>query len=508
MKEREHWKNRSIFIMAAIGSAIGLGNLWRFPFVAAQNGGGAFLVPYFVALVTAGLPLMIVEYGLGVRSQSSANYALGAIDHRLRTVGWLAIFGAFAINIYYCVVLAWGCVNILQIASIDSWASSITESQNHFFNEVLQLSSGPWDFGGVRLPVLAGLVCVWIAIWMIIKGGLGKVGRVLLFTVPLPVLLVLILVVRGLTLPGAEVGLNYYLAPDWSKLADPKVWLAAYGQIFFSLSVGFGTMIVYASFMPRDTEVPNSAAITSFSNCTFSFLAGFAVFSVLGYFAVATNVPVESVAKAGPALAFVVYPSALASLPFWVAGFAFLFFITLLLLGIDSAFSLLETASTALSDKFDLSRPRATTIVAGISLALGLPFATKAGLYWLDIVDHFLLNYLITTVAIMECIAVGYFMGARKFAAEVDRGAEIGVGPIFTVMIKVVTPLVLVVTLVLSFVEEIRTPYEGYPLSAIVVIGIGVLVAALVGSVVLGFVHTPADDEHESTAREIIGGER
>jgi NSS family neurotransmitter:Na+ symporter len=506
MKDREHWKSRSTFIMAAVGSAIGLGNLWRFPYVAAQNGGGAFLVPYFIALLTAGIPLMMVEYGLGVRSQSSAYAAFGAIDRRLRFVGWLAILGAFAINIYYCAVLAWACYCLVDSASVATWAADVATSEAHFFGKVLAISKGPWQLGGIRWPLLGGLVIVWATIWFIIKGGLGKVGKVLLFTVPLPVVLILILVVRGLTLPGAEVGLNYYLAPDWTKLADPRVWLAAYGQIFFSLSLGFGTMIVYASFMPRDTEVPNSAAITSFSNCAFSFMAGFAVFSVLGYFAVATNLPVGEVAKDGPTLAFVVYPAALATLPFWVGGFAFLFFVTLLLLGVDSAFSLLETAGTALADKFDLSRTTATSIVTLISLALGIPFVSCAGLYWLDIVDHFLLNYLITFVAVAECIAVGYFLGAKRFAAEVDRRAEIRIGSIFGVMIRFVTPVILAVVLVVSFVEELRKPYEGYPLSAILVLGVGVVVAAFAGSFVLAAVHTRADDEREGAARETFGG--
>lgn len=498
MKEREHWKNRSIFIMAAVGSAIGLGNMWRFPYIAAQNGGGAFLIPFFIALLTAGIPLMIIEYGLGIRTQGSAHIALGKISKPLRFVGWFAILSALFINIYYCMVLGWTWNFLFDISSISQWGADITTSRDHFFKEVLHLSDGPWQFETLHWHLLLGLLITWVVIWTIIRSGLSSIGKILLFTVPFPVILVLLLLVRGVTLAGSATGLNYYLAPDWGQLANPQVWLAAYGQIFFSLSLGFGTMIAYSSFMPKDTELPNSAAITSFSNCCFSFLAGLAVFSVLGYFAVATNTPMADVAAAsGPGLAFVVYPAALAKLPVWVTFFGFLFFIVLLLLGVDSAFSLLETVSAALADKFDFSRPVATTITAVFSFLAGLPLATSAGLYWLDIIDHFLMAYVITLVAILECVAVGWIFGARRFAREVNRTAEIKIGPIFSILIKFFTPLVLAITIVISFIQELRHPYEGYPLSAILVIGIGVIVVIAVGAGLLSLTKTTNDKSYD-----------
>lgn len=506
MKEREHWKNRSMFIMAAIGSAIGLGNLWRFPYIAAQNGGGAFLVPYFIALVSAGIPLMIIEYGLGVRSQASANIALGAIRPVFRYVGWMAILGAFVINIYYCVVMGWTWCYLFDALSIDTWAKDVAASKDHFFNSLLAVSDNPFHFGGIRWPIFAGLVATWLAIWAIIKGGLGRVGKVLLYTVPLPVVLVLILFVRGLTLPGASEGLNYYLSPDWARLLDHRVWLAAYGQIFFSLSVGFGTMIAYSSFMPRSTEIPGSAAITSFANCAFSFLAGFAVFSVLGYFAVVTNVPVNEVAGSGPGLAFVVYPAALATLPFWVKMFGVLFFLTLLLLGIDSAFSLLETVAAAISDKFDISRTKSTTIVSVVSFLLGIPFVTKAGLLWLDIVDHFVLSYLITFIGIAECVIVGYFLGVKRFAAELNPTAEIRLGTIFGIMVLIVTPVVLIISFVRSLWGEFTSAYEGYNVSALIILGGGSLLLVVAGAIALGSVKTRSDSEWTAIEAKLLTG--
>jgi len=476
---RENWNSRSIFIMAAVGSAIGLGNMWRFPYIAAQNGGGAFLVPYFIALLTAGIPIMIIEYGLGVRTQGSANLALGSINKKLNFIGWFAILGAFGINIYYCMVMSWSWIFLLKSFSIVGWAGDVLASKNHFFSEILKISKGPWDFKEIHLSLLFGLAFTWIVIWFIVKSGLKKIGKILLFTVPFPVFLIIILLIRGLTLEGATSGLNYYLSPDWSQLLQAKVWLAAYGQIFFSLSVGFGTMIAYASFMPKDTELPNSAAITSFANCSFSFLAGLAVFSVLGYFAVATNTPISEAVKSGPGLAFVVYPAALAKLPFAVPFFAFLFFLVLLLLGIDSAFSLLETVSAALSDKFNFSREKSTSLVALVSFFLGIPFATSAGLYWLDIIDHFIMSYVITFVAIMECLAVGWILGTKTFIKEVNRKAEIKIGSVFSFMIKFFTPFILGSIMIFAFIDEIKKPYEGYSLSAILILGVGTVILLL-----------------------------
>jgi NSS family neurotransmitter:Na+ symporter len=492
MNEREQWKNRSIFIMAAIGSAVGLGNIWRFPYIAAQNGGGAFMIPYFIALLTAGIPLMIIEYGLGIRTQGSAFIALGRIRKPLRFIGWFAILSALCINIYYCMVLGWAWNFLFDISDISQWGSDLVASKEHF-NSVLHRSAGPWMFEQLHWHLLLGLLTTWVVIWFIIKKGLSYIGKVLLFTVPLPVILVLVLLVRGVTLNGSAVGLNYYLAPDWVRLQDADVWLAAYGQIFFSLSLGFGTMIAYSSFMPKDTELPNSAAITSFANCCFSFLAGLAVFSVLGYFAVATNMPMENVTESGPGLAFIVYPAALAKLPVWVNFFGYLFFVVLLLLGVDSAFSLLETVGAALSDKFAFSRITSTTITAIFSFIAGLPLATSAGLYWLDIIDHFLMAYVITLVAIIECLAIGWILGTKTFAKEVNRTAEIKIGATFSFLIKFFTPLILGVTMVLSFIKEIKTPYEGYPISAILVIGVGTIALITIGAGLLTAVKTKND---------------
>ena len=488
MSEHENWSGRTTFIMAAVGSAIGFGNMWRFPFVCAKNGGGAFLIPYFVALLTAGIPIMIIEYYLGIKNRSSAPFALGQIKPIFKIVGWLAVLGAFTLNIFYNAIMGWTFVHLFKFWTIDKWAADIASAGKHFEEIILGVPAtqgNPWNFVGIQWPLLIGLIVSWAIIWWIVKGGLNRVGKILLYTVPLPVIFVIILVIRGVTLPGAAEGLNYYLAPEWGKLLDPTVWLAAYSQIFFSLSICLGTLIAYSSFMPSDTEVPNSANITSFCNCCFSFLAGFAIFSVLGFFAYTLNVPVTEVAKAGPGLTFVVYPAALVQLPFGVKFFAFMFYLTLILLGIDSAFSLLETIVAVVRDKFGWTRLKGTTVVTVVSMILGIPFVTKAGVLWLDIVDHFAINYILVLVGIFECIAIAYFFGADKLIKDINTNAEFKLGKIFKLFISFLAPAILVVIVILSLIKEVQQPYEGYPISALIVIGLGSFVACLIGAILL-----------------------
>ncbi len=472
---RDRWMNRAAFTMAAIGSAVGLGNVWRFPFVAYQNGGGAFLIPYLVALLTAGIPLMILEYGLGQKMQGSAPYSFAKVGKRWEWLGWWAILVGFIIVVYYAVVMAW-CWNYLYYSVSLSWKG---EAQDFFYHRFLRLTEGPGKLGGIRWPVVLGLTLTWVSIIWIVRHGVRRVGKVVMITVPMPVILLALFVVRGLTLPGAMEGVKYYLTPDFSKLLEPRVWLAAYGQIFFSLSLGFGILIAYASYLPRRSDVNNNALITSFANCGTSYFAGFAVFSILGYFAQATGMGVQKVVAGGPGLAFVTYPEAISLLPGVPSLFGVLFFLTLLTLGIDSAFSLVEAAVAAIRDKWNLSQSRATWIVSVPAFALGLIFTTGAGLYWLDIVDHFVNNFGLAAVGFMEAVVIAYLFGAERFRNYVNRHSEVKIGRWWNLCVKFLTPLLLGAIILWSLIEELKKPYGGYPHWALTVGGWLVVILAV-----------------------------
>jgi len=476
MAHRDRWASRPAFIMAAIGSAIGLGNLWRFPMVAYENGGGAFLIPYIVALMTAGIPLMIVEYALGQRFQKSSPGSLREVKPGFEMVGWWALGVGTTISIYYAVLMAW-CWDYLACSFNSSlpWCSN----PQGFFDDVLRITDGPGSIGTISWPVLVGLAVTWAVIYWIIKKGVLRVGKVVMLTVPLPAILVAIIVVRGLTLPGSTEGIGYYLTPDFGALLNAKTWLQAYAQVFFSLSLGFGLLTAYASYMPKRSDVANNAFITSFANAGFSFFAGFAVFSVLGYLAQAQGVPIADVVKGGPSLAFVIYPTAIGLMPF-APVIAVMFFLTLLTLGIDSAFSIVEGAVAGLRDKWNISQNLAAGAFCVFGFLVGLVFTTGSGMFWLDIVDHWMNNYGLVVIGLLECIAIGWFYGTGKLRDYINEVSDFRIGWWWDLFVRWVTPLVLGWALVANIIEEIKTPYEGYPQWALLVGGWGVVAAIIV----------------------------
>lgn len=473
--ERERWASRTAFTMAAIGSAVGLGNVWRFPFVAYQNGGGAFLIPYLVALFTAGIPLMVLEYGLGKMTQSGAARAFAEVHRRWEWIGWWAILVGFTIVTYYAVVMAW-CWGYLYHSLSLAWKG---RAEEFFYRDFLNLTEGPGQLRSIRWPIVLGLALTWAAIVWIVQSGVRRLGRVVLVTVPLPVILLAVFVARGLTLPGAMDGLKFYLTPDFSKLAEPGTWLAAYGQIFFSLSIGFGIMIAYASYLDERADVNNNAFITSLANCGTSYFAGFAVFTVLGYMARIVGKPVGDVVSGGPGLAFVTYPTAIALLPSVPAIFGFLFFLILLSLGIDSAFSLVEAVVTAVQDRWPISRKKATWLLSGLAFVLGLIFTTRGGLYWLDIVDHFANNYGLVGVGLMEALVVGHVFGAGRLREYLNRDSEVKLGRWWDLCIRFLIPFLLGILIVWSLVRELRSPYSGYPRWALLLSGWGMVLALI-----------------------------
>ncbi len=482
MARRDRWASRPAFIMAAVGSAIGLGNLWRFPMVAYANGGGAFLIPYIVALITAGVPLMILEYALGQYFQKSSPGSLREVRPGFEMIGWWALGVGAMISFYYAVIMAW-CWDYLVFSFTQPWQGG-PEVAAAFFNHVLRRSAGPSELGGISWPVLAGLAVTWGCIYWVIKKGVLRVGKVVMITVPLPALLMVFILIRGLTLPGSVEGLRYYLTPDFSALLSGKTWLQAYAQVFFSLSLGFGILTAYASYMPKRSDVSNNAFITSFANAGFSFFAGFAVFSVLGYLAQAQGVPVGDVIEGGPSLAFVVYPTAISLMPA-APLIAVAFFITLLTLGIDSAFSIVEGVVAGIRDKWHVSQSATAAGFCFFGFLVGLIFTTGAGLYWLDIVDHWMNNYGLVAVGLLECIAIGWFYGTAKLKKYINEVSDFRIGWWWDIFIKWVTPLALGWALVTNAVEEVRVAYEGYPSWALLVGGWGVVAVIILVAWVL-----------------------
>ena len=454
--------------MAAVGSAVGLGNVWRFPYVCYENGGGAFLIPYLIALFTAGIPLMILEFSVGHWARSSPPQAFKKIGKKFEWVGWWTVLIPFAVAAYYVGVMAW-CFSYM-IYSIDlRWG---VDAENFFFKTFLGMTNNPIMIGGIRLPVLLGLIVVWFFVFLILYKGVKRIGKVVALTVPIPTILLIILTIRGLTLPGAMEGISYYLTPDFSKIFNANVWLAAYAQVFFSLSLAQGIMITYASFLKKKSDITNNAFITALADAGTSFLAGFTVFSVIGYLTVAQGFGIQDLTISGPGLTFVTYPTAISLLPFAAAFFGVIFYIALLTFGIDSAFSMIEPISSGLHDKWKISKARATGIICIIGFFASLIFATNSGIHWLDIIDHHIASFGLVTIGLVECIVLGWLYKLYKLREHANKTSDIMLGRWWDYLIKFVIPVVLIVTLVLSVFESITTPYGGYPWFIVIIGGV------------------------------------
>jgi NSS family neurotransmitter:Na+ symporter len=458
--------------MAAIGSAVGLGNIWRFPYVCYQNGGGAFLIPYFVALFTVGIPLLIAEYSIGSLFRKTTPLAFRQINKKVEWVGWWGSCAAFFIAIYYCAIMAW-CLCYL-FHSIDLiWEPN---ASHFFYDQFLGMTSSPSFLGGIKGQIALALLAIWTIIYLILYKGIRSIGKVVAITVPLPTIFLIILALRGLTLPGAWDGLEFYLAPNFSKLTMPSVWLAAYAQIFFSLSLAQGIMIVYASYLKKNSDITNNSFMTALADGGTAFLAGFAVFSVLGYLMYQTGLPMADIAQGGIGLAFITYPAAIAQMPLVAPFFGIIFFMALLTFGIDSAFSMVEAITTGLNDKFAISREKATFLICLMGFLIGLVLTSGAGIYWVEIMDHFIANFALVFIGLFECLVFAYIFGGEKIRQYANNVSEISIGSWWLIMLKIVAPLILIFLAVASIGELLTEGYDGFPPWSLAV---GVIIVAI-----------------------------
>lgn len=465
--KKEYWNSRFAFVMAAIGSAVGLGNVWRFPYVCYENGGGAFLIPYFVALFTAGIPLMILEFSVGHWARSAPPEAFKKIGKKWEWAGWWAVLVPFVIALYYVVVMAW-CFSYM-IYSLDlRWGSQASM----FFKNFLGDTGTPEVFGSISIPVVLGLIVIWLCVFIILYKGVHRIGKIVAITVPLPTILLIILTIRGLTLPGAIEGISYYLTPNFSRLTDVNVWLAAYAQVFFSLGVAQGIMITYASFLKKKSDITNNAFIISLADAGTSFLAGFTVFSVVGYLAASQGVGITELGIGGPTLTFITYPTAISLLPVAASFFGMIFYVALLTFGIDSAFSMVEPMVSGIHGKWRISKAKATGIMCIIGFFISLVFATGGGLHWLDIVDHFIANFGLVMIGLVECLILGWMYTLSKLRDHANETSEIQIGRWWDILIKFVIPFILFLLLTIAIVDNITNPYLGYPWWVIVLGGV------------------------------------
>ncbi|RLW03095.1 hypothetical protein DV515_00006869 [Chloebia gouldiae] len=522
-EDRGNWTGRLDFLLSCIGYCVGLGNVWRFPYRAYTNGGGAFLVPYFIMLAICGIPIFFMELSLGQFS-SLGPLAVWKISPLFKGVGMGTILIVSLVAIYYNMIIAY--VLFYLFASLTSdlpwqhcgnwWntdlcldhhvikagnntlpvniSNTVSPSEEYWSRYVLHIqgSSGIGDPGRIRWNLCLCLLLSWTIVYLCILKGVKSSGKVVYFTATFPYLILVMLLIRGVTLEGAWKGIKFYLTPQFDHLLSSKVWIEAALQIFYSLGVGFGGLLTFASYNTFHQNIYRDTFIVTLGNAITSILAGFAIFSVLGYMSQELGVPVNQVAKAGPGLAFVVYPQAMTMLPlspFW----SFLFFFMLLTLGLDSQvrteptetavdsrqpegsgqplllclqFAFMETIVTAVTDEFPYYlRPKKASFSAVICIALflmGLILTTEGGMYWLVLLDDYSAGFGLMVVVITTCLVVTRVYGMKRFCRDIHMMLGFKPGPYFRACWMVLSPATMMALLVYNIVKYQPSEYGNY----------------------------------------------
>lgn len=468
---RERWGNHLEFILASIGLAVGTGNVWRFPYLAQKNGGGAFLLPYAIMLLVEGLPLFYLELALGQRMQKGFLKIWSDIRPYLKGIGVGQIIVSFQMTVYFPMVMTW-CMYYFYLSFSNPlpWAQCADEtnmcckndSAAYMWYETNLQSTGSIDETGEFVPAITGCWFVgWVLTYLCLFKGIQSSGKAAYFTATFPYLVLIALFIRGITLEGAGNGIKVLFTPDFEKLLDPTVWMDAAGQIFYSLSVGFGALICFGSYNPVKNNCSRDAAIIALINCGTSVFAGIVVYSVLGFREVKLGIPIEDM-TGGPGLAFIAYPTAVAQMPLpqlWAAAFFFM----MVLLAIDSEFGTIEACVGPLQDYpfFQKIRKEVLCLILCVLLCLlGLPMCTQSGLYVFVLWDTFSVALPLLFIGVAECVVVAWFYDLDKFCEDIEYMTGSQPHIYWKICWKFISPIVVTVILIASLVKQCMKPAE------------------------------------------------
>ncbi len=442
-EKRSSFTGKIGFVLAAAGSAVGLGNIWRFPYLAAKYGGGIFLLVYLVLAVTFGFALMTAEISLGRKTGLSAIGAFKALNKKFAFLGWLAALVPIIILPYYCVIGGWVSKYLFTFLS----GNGITAANNTYFGGFITQTAEPIGWFFLYLGATAVVVALGV------EKGIEKVSK---FMMPVLVALSVFVAIYGMFLPGAIDGVKYYIIPDFSKFSVTTV-LAAMGQLFYSMSLAMGIMITYGSYMKKEVNLDSSVKQIELFDTGIAFLAGLMI--IPSVFAFSGGTP-EALGK-GPSLMFEALPKVFNTM-YGGQIIGTLFFILVLFAALTSSISLMETIVSIICDKLKTKRLTACLIVFVGAILLGLPSTLGysmwseikiIGLQFLDFFDFISNNVLMPVVAFLTCIFVGYIIKPRAIIDEVKISSPFKREKLFTLTIKYFAPVCIVLILVSSILD-------------------------------------------------------
>ncbi|XP_029537521.1 sodium- and chloride-dependent GABA transporter 2-like isoform X2 [Oncorhynchus nerka] len=474
---RGQWSSKLEFLLAVAGQIIGLGNVWRFPYLCYKNGGGVFFIPYVLFLFTCGIPLFLLETSLGQYTTQGSITCWRKICPLFEGLGYGGQVVVLYSSIYYIIILAWAFFYLFSSFSSElPWAScrnswntatcvefdrrvvgylnwtitgNATSPVREFWERrVLNLTDSVYKLGNIRWDLSLCLLLSWIICYFCVWKGVKSTGKVVYFTATFPYVMLLVLLVRGLTLPGAIDGIKFYLYPDPARLADPQVWMDAGTQIFYSYAICIGCLTALGSYNKYDNNCYKDCMYLCLLNSGTSFVAGFSIFSVLGFMAYEQGTDIATVAESGPGLAFIAYPRAVAMMPvpqLW----AIFFFIMIILLGLDSQFVGLEALMTAISDmypSFFLVGHRRKILLLIISVGsffIGLVMVTEGGLYIFQLFDYYACSGMtLLLFAVLQSVCVSWVYGADRLYDNIEDMIGYRPLPLIKYCLKYITPVI------------------------------------------------------------------
>ncbi len=429
MQKREQWGSSAGFIMACIGSAVGLGNIWRFPYIVGENGGGAFLVPYVIITICFGFAFMMLEFAVGKHYQTSVITSIAKIKSKLKGAGVFIVLVSFVILSYYLVILGW------ILAFFIMMISGLTVSFGEFTNSYY--------------PIISFFVVLAFNYVIMIKGvsrgieNLNKIGILLLVALLVP------LAIYGMSLPGSEKGLEYYLTPDFSILSEPSIWSTAFGQVFFSLSLGSGILLTYGSYLKGGLSLLKSSSIIIVSNAMVSFVAGLMIFSFIFSFGTQP--------EGGIALVFEILPTVFGSMEYGMI-IGIVFFFLLLIAGLTSSVSLFQVQVSSFEDTLRFSKRKSVTIVTLLAAVVGTLSALSYSSYefqlfetpFLDLMDTYFGTFGLSIASIVLITIVTWYMDKKKIIEQFNQNSRIKFPPVLIEITKYVLPGIVVISILFT----------------------------------------------------------
>ncbi|XP_037869253.1 sodium- and chloride-dependent GABA transporter ine isoform X2 [Bombyx mori] len=488
---RPFWANKIQFVLACVGYSVGLGNVWRFPYLCYKSGGGAFLIPYFIILLVCGVPMLFMELAIGQYTAHGPIGALSQICPLFKGAGLASVVISFLMSTYYAVIIAWAIYYFFTSFKTEvPWAScsnrwntdmcwvpnhnytkpngSQTPTEQFFEKKVLSMSAGIEFPGGMRWELAACLVCAWVLVYFALWKSIKSSAKVRYITTTLPFLLILVFLGRSLTLDGADRGLRFFFKPEWELLKQSRPWVNAASQIFNSIGIAFGSMIMFASYNRFDNNFLHDTVAVTLVNAITSLIVGIFTFATIGNIAFEQNTPVKDVIADSPGLLFVVYPQAIAKMPasqLW----AVLFFFMFLCLGLNSQFAIVEVVVTSIQDGFpDMIRRKLVyhellvLLVCAVSLVFGLPHIIHSGIYIFQLMDYYAASLSITYLAFFEVVAIAWFYGVGRLSRNIKQMTGRRPSIYFRFCWLIATPALLIALWVASLVDYTPPSYRQY----------------------------------------------